>query len=113
MELNRIYNENCVETVRRMPDEFVDMTITSPPYDDLRDYNGYHFPIEDIAELLFKKTKEGGVVVWVVGDRTENGSESLTSFRHALTFKDAGFKAWDTMIYHKRNPIPSDCGKRY
>ena len=113
IEISRIYNENCIETLRRMPNEFLDMTITSPPYDDLREYNGYHFPVEDIADLLLKKTKPGGVVVWVVGDRTVNGSESLTSFRHAITFQEAGFKVHDTMIYAKNNPIPSDCGKRY
>lgn len=113
IETGKIYHENCTETLKRMPDAFLDMTLTSPPYDDLREYNGYHFPVEEIAELLLKKTKKGGVVVWVVGDRTVNGDETLTSFRHALTFKDAGFKVHDTMIYHKKNPIPSDCGKRY
>lgn len=113
MELGKVYHENCIETLRRMPNDLLDMTITSPPYDDLRDYNGYHFPVEEIAALLFQKTKPGGVVVWVVGDRTLNGSETLTSFRHALTFQDAGFRVHDTMIYAKKNPIPSDCGKRY
>ncbi|HEV8592026.1 MAG TPA: site-specific DNA-methyltransferase [Pyrinomonadaceae bacterium] len=113
IETSRIYHENCIETLRRMTDDMLDMTITSPPYDDLRDYNGYHFPVEEISELLFEKTKPGGVVIWVVGDRTVNGSETLTSFQHALTFKSAGFKVHDTMIYAKNNPIPSDCGKRY
>lgn len=113
METSKIYNENCLDTMSRMPDEFVDMTITSPPYDDLRDYNGYHFPVKEIAESLFKKTKSGGVVLWVVGDRTVNGDESLTSFEHAFAFRKAGFRVHDTMIYVKNNPIPSDCGKRY
>lgn len=108
-----IYTENCLETLRRMDDEVLDMTITSPPYDDLRDYNGYHFPVEDIAAGLYAKTRPGGVVVWVVGDRTVNGSESLSSFEHAFRFRDAGFRVHDTMIYAKKNPIPSDCGKRY
>lgn len=113
MEFGKIYLENCIETLAKMPDDLVDMTITSPPYDDLRDYNGYHFPVEEIAAGLFAKTKPGGVVVWVVGDRTLNGDETLTSFKHALTFKEAGFRVHDTMIYAKNNPIPSDCGKRY
>lgn len=113
IEFGQIYHENCIETLRRMPDELLDMTITSPPYDDLRDYNGYHFPVEEISQLLFEKTKSGGVVVWVVGDRTFNGGETLSSFQHALTFRSAGFKVHDTMIYAKNNPIPSDCGKRY
>ncbi|MBK8465098.1 MAG: site-specific DNA-methyltransferase [Chloracidobacterium sp.] len=113
MEFEKIYHENCIETLSRMPDDLLDMTITSPPYDDLRDYNGYHFPVDEIAASLYKKTKPGGVVIWVVGDRTVNGNETLTSFRHAITFQDAGFKVHDTMIYVKNNPIPSDCGKRY
>ena len=113
MQFGTIYHENCIETLSRLPDGVIDMTITSPPYDDLRDYNGYHFPVEEIAKLLCEKTKEGGVVIWVVGDRTVNGNETLTSFRHAITFQDAGFKVHDTMIYAKNNPIPSDCGKRY
>lgn len=113
LEFGKIYQENCLETLGRMPDESIDMTITSPPYDDLRDYKGYHFPVEEIAAGLYEKTINGGVVIWVVGDRTVNGSESLTSFEHAFEFRKAGFRVHDTMIYHKNNPIPSDCGKRY
>lgn len=114
MELNKIYQENCLITLNdRASDNSIDMTITSPPYDNLRDYNGYHFPVEEIARLLYKKTKPGGVVIWVVGDRTLDGSESLTSFEHAFKFRAEGFKVHDTMLYAKNNPIPSDCGKRY
>lgn len=90
IEISKIYNENCIETLARMPGDWLDMTITSPPYDDLRDYNGYHFPVE-IAAGLFAKTKPGGVVIWVVGDRTIGGDETLTSFRHAITFKTRDF----------------------
>jgi len=79
--VNTIFHENCIETLHRLEDEVIDMTITSPPYDDLREYNGYHFPVEEIAASLFHKTKTGGVVIWVVADRTVNGDETLTSFR--------------------------------
>jgi DNA modification methylase len=113
MDLNRIYNEHCQSTLERMPDDFLDMTLTSPPYDDLREYNGYHVPYRAIASLIYKKTKPGGVVIWVVGDRTLNGSETLTSFGHAFAFRDNGFRVHDTMIFAKNNPIPSDCGLRY
>ena len=113
MKLFEIYSENCLRTMERMEDEFVDMTITSPPYDDLREYKGYHFPVEEIAVQLYRTTKTGGVVIWVVGDRTLNGDETLTSFSHAFAFKKAGFRVHDTMIYVKNNPIPSDCGMRY
>lgn len=113
MELGKIHHENCLDTLSRIGDDVIDMTITSPPYDDLRVYNGYHFPVEEIALALFAKTKPGGVVIWVVGDRTVNGDETLTSFKHAFAFREAGFKVHDTMIYAKNNPIPSDCGRRY
>lgn len=113
MNLFEIYPESCLDTMARMEDNFVNMTITSPPYDDLREYNGYHFPVEEIASALFRVTMKGGVVIWVVGDRTVNGDETLTSFKHAFAFRKAGFRVHDTMIYAKNNPIPSDCGKRY
>ena len=79
--------------------------ITSPPYDGLRTYNGYSFPFEDIAQELYRVTKQGGVLVWVVSDATTNGTESGTSFRQALYFKECGFNLHDTMIYHK-NTLP-------
>jgi DNA modification methylase len=107
MELNKIYCENCLETMARMPDNFVDLTVTSPPYDNLRDYKGYSFDFQPIARELYRVTKSGGVVVWVVGDATINGSETGTSFKQALYFMETGFKLHDTMIYHKFNPIPS------
>lgn len=101
IELNKIYNENCLVTMSKMPDGFVDLTITSPPYDNLRYYNGYSFDFELIAEQLFRITKQGGIVVWVVGDATINGSETGTSFKQALYFKKIGFNLHDTMIYQK------------
>jgi DNA modification methylase len=106
LELNRIYNENCLDTMSKMPDGFIDLTVTSPPYDNLRTYNGYSFPFEDIAKELYRVTKQGGVVVWNVADATNNGSETGTSFRQALYFMECGFNLHDTMIYAKENPIP-------
>ena len=101
MEINKIYNEDCLETMAKMPDNFIDLTVTSPPYDDLRDYKGYSFPFEEIAKELYRVTKEGGVLVWIVNDATINGSESGTSFKQALFFKEIGFNLHDTMIYDK------------
>jgi DNA modification methylase len=95
----QIFNENCLDTMGRMPDNYIDLTVTSPPYDNLRDYKGYSFPFEDIARELYRVTKPGGVVVWVVCDSTVNGSESLTSFKQALYFNEIGFNVHDTMIY--------------
>jgi len=112
MDINRTYNENCLDTMKRMEGNFIDLTITSPPYDDLRTYNGYSFPFEDIAKELYRVTKDGGVVVWVVNDATKSGSETLTSFKQAIYFKEIGFNVHDTMIYRKLNP-PPNAGTRY
>jgi DNA modification methylase len=108
VELNKIYNENCLDTMSRMNDSFVDLTLTSPPYDNLRDYKGYDFPFENIAKELYRITKEGGVLVWIVGDATINGSETGNSFRQALYFMECGFLLHDTMMYEKTGtPFPS------
>lgn len=103
--LNKIYNGDCLETMARMPDEFIDLTVTSPPYDDLRHYNSL-FDLDKICIELYRITKQGGVCVWVVGDKTMNGSESGTSFRQALKFLDCGWSLHDTMIFKKKNPMP-------
>jgi len=110
LEINKIYHSNCLDLMARMPDEFIDLTVTSPPYDSLRKYNGYEFDFEPIARELFRVTKKGGVVVWVVGDATVNGSETGTSFRQALYFKEIGFNLHDTMIYRKASGA---CGSNY
>lgn len=101
---------DCLERMREIPDGSVDLTVTSPPYDNLRTYNGYSFDFEGIAKELYRVTAQGGVVVWVVGDATIKGSETGTSFRQALYFKDIGFNLHDTMIYRK--PGTGACGSR-
>ena len=109
---NRIYNENCLDTMDRMKDDFIDLTVTSPPYDNLRNYNGYSFDFESIAKELFRITKKGGVVVWIVADATIKGSETGTSFKQALYFKEIGFNLHDTMIYDK-GYAPNTQNNRY
>src|SRR5690554_1110180 len=101
LEINKTHNENCLDTMAKMPNNFIDLTVTSPPYDNLRTYNGYSFDFESIAKELFRITKDGGVVVWVVGHATIKGSETGTSFKQALFFKEIGFNLHDTMIYQK------------
>lgn len=93
---------DCVEVMKGFPAGSIDLTVTSPPYDQLRDYRGYRFDAEKIARELLRITKEGGVVVWVVGDRIKGG-RSMTSFRQAVMFQDIGFIVHDVMIYQKRN----------
>ena len=111
MELNTIYNEDCLEGMKRIPDGSIDLTVTSPPYDNLRSYNGNNETWgetvwEAVIKELHRVTAEGGVVVWVVGDSTVNGSETGTSFKQALHFKDVGFNIHDTMIYRKTSYVP-------
>src|SRR5699024_11475222 len=88
IELNKIYNEDNISLISRMPDDFIDLTVTSPPYDNLRDYKGYTFDFETLAKELYRVTKQGGVEVWVVGDAVVDGSKTLTSYRQAIKAKE-------------------------
>ncbi len=107
MNLNHIYQGDCVDVMRTFPEGVIDLTVTSPPYDNLRTYKGYDFNFEETAKELYRVTKDGGVMVWVVADATIKGSETGTSFRQALYFKEIGFNLHDTMIYQKNNcPFP-------
>jgi site-specific DNA-methyltransferase (adenine-specific) len=101
LQINEIYDGDCVKLMSYMEDDRVDLTVTSPPYDKLRDYKGYNFNFRGVANELYRVTKPGGVVVWVVGDSVIDGSETGSSFRQALYFKSIGFNLHDTMIYQK------------
>lgn len=100
---NRIHAADCVAFMARMRPESVSLTVTSPPYDNLRDYRGYHFDFEGVAKGLYRITRRGGVVVWVVGDKVVRGNRTLSSFRQALYFQEIGFNVHDVMIYQKKN----------
>ena len=107
-----LHNGNCLEVMKTITDNSIDLTVTSPPYDNLRSYNGNNEVWNEqvwknvIAEL-YRVTKKGGVVVWVVGDATIKGSETGTSFKQALWAMDCGFNLHDTMIYQKNSyPFP-------
>ena len=109
----QLYNGDCLELMKNIPDGSVDLTVTSPPYDNLRTYNGnigqWSFDkFKDIAKELYRVTANGGVVVWIVADATIKGSETGTSFRQALHFMDCGFNLHDTMIYKKTKFPPID-----
>ena len=109
MILNNVYVSDCVKFMQEMDAGSVDMILTSPPYDDLREYEGIEFNFVDVAKNMFRVLKDGAVVVWVVSDATNNGCESGTSFRQALEFMNIGFKLHDTMIYKKKSfPFPSN-----
>lgn len=107
MKLNEIYNENCLETLKRFSDSFLHLVITSPPYDTIRTYNDNideswcEAIWKPIIKELYRVMVDGGVVVWVVGDAVHNGSETGSSFKQALHFQEVGFKIHDTMLYEK------------
>lgn len=108
LELNKTYNCDCLEGLKKLDNNSVDLTVTSPPYDDLRSYKSDDFKwdfdiFKPIADELYRVTKEGGVLVWIVGDATVNGGETGSSFRQALYFQEIGFKIHDTMIYEKNS----------
>ncbi len=108
--LNKIINGDSLEVLQGMPDNAIDLIVTSPPYDDLRDYNKeiiWNFDkFKDIASELYRIMKKGGVIVWVVGDKTKNGNKSLSSFKQALYFQELGFNIYDVIIYEKTGSAP-------
>ena len=121
----KLLNNNTVgdfiEIVKEIPNNYVDLTVTSPPYDNLRTYNneitgvkesGFSFDFQSMVSELYRVTKDGGIVVWVVGDQVKNGGETGSSFRQALGFMSEGFLLYDTMIYMK-NGAPFPEKKRY
>lgn len=123
MEINRIYNESCLDTMNRLPDSSVDLVVTSPPYeyekDGLRKYDsntglGWTKSVfEECVKSLYRVIKDGGVVVWNVADKVKNGSKTLTSFEQALFFKEVGFNVNDVMVWSKTNYMPQVKQPRY
>lgn len=109
--MDNIICDNCIIGIKTIDSNSIDMTLTSPPYDNLREYNNKSKWDMDtfniLSHELYRVTMEGGIVVWNVNDATINGSETGTSFRHALGFMDAGFKLNDTMIWDKNNVVYS------
>jgi len=112
--MNEVILGDAIQVLQNYEDNTFDLTVTSPPYDNLRTYNGkikdevvyedgFSFPFVEMAKELYRVTKKGGVVVWVVNDQVTRGSESGTSFRQALKFMDVGFLLHDTMIYEKNS----------
>ena len=101
MSESAAYCMDCMEAMRKMPDKCIDLTVTSPPYDNLRDYHGHTFDWRETIAQLYRVTKDGGVVVWIVSDQTVDGSETGTSFRQALFAMECGFNLHDTMIWEK------------
>lgn len=113
LPLNQIICGDCVTVMETFPKDSIDLIVTSPPYDSLRAYHGYDFDYKLVADQLLRIIKVGGVVVWVIGDATVNGSETGTSFKQALYFKAIGFNLHDTMIYLKNQMAYPDFNRYY
>lgn len=117
IELDNIYNCDCVDGMKNIDSGSIDMVITSPPYDNLRHYNGnnkWSFgKFKDVAEEIVRLLKQNGVCVWIVSDGTDNGSESGTSFKQALYFMEKGLSLYDTMIWEKPSPQAPTEGRYY
>jgi len=113
IEKNKTHQTDCLLGLKEINSDSIDLTVTSPPYDNLRNYNGYTFDFESIAKELYRVTKPGGIVVWVVGDASIKGSETGTSFKQALFFKEIGFNIHDTMIYEKNSMSMPDHYRYY
>src|SRR3990167_5658345 len=111
MMLDTVECGDCAELLGRLPDDCIDLTVTSPPYGAIRTAYEFKFDFQVIGKQLFRVTKQGGVVVWVVADETIDGSESLTSFKQAIYFvEECGFRLHDTMFYKKAGfqfPFPN------
>lgn len=103
--MNEVLCGDCGALIKTLANNLVDLTLTSPPYADLRNYHS-EFDFSLLSSELYRVTKKGGVVVWVVSDKTANGTESGESFRQALRFMEVGFKLHDTMIYAKEEYVP-------
>lgn len=118
IEIDHIYNIDCLDGMKQIPDKYVGLVVTSPPYDNLRKYGGIGYEwnldkFKSIAKELARILKDGGVIVWIVGDETIEGSETGTSFRQALYFMDLGLSLYDTMIWEKPSPQAPTEGRYY
>ncbi len=103
INIDNIYCTDCIEGMKNIDNNTIDLILTSPPYDNLRNYQGFNFDFENTATEIYRIIKKGGIVVWVVGDKIHNGNKSLTSFKQALYFQKIGFNIHDIMIYKKLN----------
>jgi site-specific DNA-methyltransferase (adenine-specific) len=109
-----IYDGDCVAILKNFPRQSIDCVVTSPPYDNLRTYSNMLFYWKLVIDSIIPVLKDGGVIVWVVGDATIKGSETGTSFRQALYFLGCGLLLHDTMIYERQAVYPAKkTGNRY
>lgn len=112
--LNRIINTDCVQGIKEIPSNSIDLVVTSPPYDNIRDYHGFKVDLSAVGKELFRVLKDGGIAAMVIQDQTQNYAKTLTSFRTIIDWCDkAGFKLFECLIYKKYGAEGAWWNKRF
>ncbi len=113
--LNKIYCMDCVEGMKKfLPDNSIDLMITSPPYDSIRNYNGFNFNLHETGKEVFRVLKDGGIAVMVMQDQTKNFGKSLTTFKTVIDWcENIGFKFFECLIYRKYGAEGAWWNKRF
>ncbi len=100
--INEIQLGDNIELFKNLPDNSIDLIVTSPPYDGLRDYNGFEFNLHETGKEINRVLKEGGIAAMVIQDQTKDFGKSLTTFRTIVDWVDSfGLKLFETVIYRK------------
>ena len=101
--VNKIICDDNVKFLSTLPENCIDMVVTSPPYDNLRDYNGFQLDLSGVGEQLFRVLKPGGIVAVIIQDSTQDGRKTLTSFRMIVNWCDTiGFGLFENCIYSRQ-----------
>jgi DNA modification methylase len=112
-----INKTHCAESsvaLKKLPDNCIDIVVTSPPYDRIRDYNGFECNLHNIGEQLSRVLKDGGIIVMVIQDQTKDFGKSLTTFRTILDWCDNfNLKLFETVIYKKHGAEGAWWTKRF
>lgn len=100
--VDKVHCMECVEGMEMLPDDCVDLVVTSPPYDAVRKYNGFAFDLHQTGAQIHRVLKDGGIAAMVIQDQTKDFGKSLTSFRTIIDWCDSfGFKLFECVIYRK------------
>ena len=114
IQVNKIICEDNITYLKTLPDECIDFVITSPPYDELRDYNGYKLDLHGLGIELLRVLKDGAICVMVIQDSTKDFAKSLTSFRTIVDWCDnIGFRLFECNIYNRQGTEGAWWKKRF
>jgi len=114
LPLNKIICGDAVAELKKIPDNSIDLVVTSPPYDGIRKYNGFNFDLHATGKEIYRVLKEGGIAAMVIQDQTKDFGKSLTSFKTIVDWCDnIGFKLFETVIYRKYGAEGAWWNKRF